>query len=241
MNHSTIDTMSDELHPTLVGPRLTIRPGNGADAHSLHDILLEPSVRRWWREPAPPDEIEGQLRGSAEEILLVIEVAGEVAGGIQYYEEPEPDYRHAAIDIFLGTRWQGRGLELRRSGCWLGISSANANIIASPSTPPSTMSGPLRRMPGSASNPSASCVNTSSSPMVAGMMGFSWISCARSYLRHSSTRTPEMAGRRVWRQMFLIERQTCGPPWYAGATWSLDLRVQFLHRMHFVRQHHHAV
>jgi aminoglycoside 6'-N-acetyltransferase len=40
----------------------------------------------------------------------VIDVEGEVAGGIQYYEELEPDYRHATIDIFLGTQWQGRGL-----------------------------------------------------------------------------------------------------------------------------------
>lgn len=33
-----------------------------------------------------------------------------MAGGIQYQEELSPKYRHAGIDIYLGERWQGRGL-----------------------------------------------------------------------------------------------------------------------------------
>jgi aminoglycoside 6'-N-acetyltransferase len=43
-------------------------------------------------------------------VLLVIEVDGEVAGGIQYSEENDPDYRHAGIDLYLGERFQDRGL-----------------------------------------------------------------------------------------------------------------------------------
>ena len=35
---------------------------------------------------------------------------GEVAGGIQYAEEEEPDYRHAGIDIYLGSSFQNQGL-----------------------------------------------------------------------------------------------------------------------------------
>jgi aminoglycoside 6'-N-acetyltransferase len=98
------------VHPTLDGPRVTLRPGDKSEALILHAILLEPSVRRWWREPDPLDEIEAQLEGSTGEMLLIVEVAGQVAGGIQYYEELEPDYRHASIDIFVGSQWQGRGL-----------------------------------------------------------------------------------------------------------------------------------
>lgn len=41
---------------------------------------------------------------------LTIEVNGEVAGSIQYNQELEPDYRHASIDVFIGPRWQGRGV-----------------------------------------------------------------------------------------------------------------------------------
>ena len=32
------------------------------------------------------------------------------AGFIQFAEENEPDYRHAGIDLFVGTAWQGRGI-----------------------------------------------------------------------------------------------------------------------------------
>ena len=35
---------------------------------------------------------------------------GEVAGLIQYYEEDDPDYRHAGMDIALHPDWHGRGL-----------------------------------------------------------------------------------------------------------------------------------
>ncbi len=35
---------------------------------------------------------------------------GEVAGLIQYYEEDEPDYRHAGMDIALRSDHHGRGL-----------------------------------------------------------------------------------------------------------------------------------
>lgn len=40
----------------------------------------------------------------------MIESGPQVIGAIEYYEENEPDYRHAAIDIFLDAAHQGRGL-----------------------------------------------------------------------------------------------------------------------------------
>jgi aminoglycoside 6'-N-acetyltransferase len=39
-----------------------------------------------------------------------VEVDGAVAGGIQYHEELDPDYRHAGIDVYLGGAFQDRGL-----------------------------------------------------------------------------------------------------------------------------------
>src|SRR5437588_4523736 len=102
--------MTEEPRPTLAGPRVTVRPGDTEDVRALQIILAEPSVVRWWREPEPADEIEGKLLGSSYAMLLVIEVAGEVAGGIEYHEELDPEYHHAGIDIFLGARWQGRSL-----------------------------------------------------------------------------------------------------------------------------------
>lgn len=102
--------MMDERRPTLVGERVTLRPGSVEDVEALCALRTEPSVARWWGVPDPREEVAADLRGASETVLLVIEVAAEVAGGIQYAEELNPMYHHAGIDIYLGTRWQGRGL-----------------------------------------------------------------------------------------------------------------------------------
>ena len=41
---------------------------------------------------------------------LTIEVDGRVAGLIKFYEEPEPRYRHASIDVFLDPAFHNRGI-----------------------------------------------------------------------------------------------------------------------------------
>ncbi len=95
--------------PVLEGRRVTVRPGHPGDAPRLHAILAEPSVSRWWGEPDPVPVIEDGLRGDGSSVLLVVEIDGQVAGGIGYHEENDPMYRHAGIDIYLGARFQGRG------------------------------------------------------------------------------------------------------------------------------------
>jgi aminoglycoside 6'-N-acetyltransferase len=94
--------------PTLAGPRVTLRPGGPGDAAALHAILAEPSVAHWWGDPDSIDAIAGELAGGDASLLLVIEIGGEVAGGIQYHEEDDPMYRHAGIDLYLSTRFQGQ-------------------------------------------------------------------------------------------------------------------------------------
>lgn len=101
--------MTERVRPSLVGSGLNIRPGRPDDVEALRAILSEPSVARWWGEPATKEELEGDLMGDSDDVLLIIDIDGDVAGGIQYAEELAPSYRHASIDIFLGTRWQGRG------------------------------------------------------------------------------------------------------------------------------------
>jgi aminoglycoside 6'-N-acetyltransferase len=102
--------MSDEGGPMLVGERVVVRPGQPEDVDALLAIRAEPSVCRWWADPDAREEIEAKLHGTGDAVLLVIEVAGAVAGGIQYHEAPDPMYRHAGIDLFLGAEWQSRGL-----------------------------------------------------------------------------------------------------------------------------------
>lgn len=67
-------------------------------------------MREWWGEPNPRSEVEADLLGDEETVLLVLDVGGTVAGGIQYHEETHPMYRHAGIDVFVATRLQGRGI-----------------------------------------------------------------------------------------------------------------------------------
>jgi aminoglycoside 6'-N-acetyltransferase len=95
--------------PLLVGRRVTLRPGTPADVPPLLQIRREPSVHRWWRDASESD-VADSLRGQTDDFLLVIDVERAVVGGIQYSEEPEPDYRHAGIDIFLSAGTQGQGI-----------------------------------------------------------------------------------------------------------------------------------
>ncbi|WP_018501406.1 GNAT family N-acetyltransferase [Parafrankia discariae] len=105
-----------ELRPLLVDRDLVIRPGRPVDVAPLRAILAEPSVARWWGEPASMAEVTTDLLGEGDTILLVLEVSGEVAGGIQYAEEGDPRYRHSSIDVYLSGRFQGRGLGTRAVG-----------------------------------------------------------------------------------------------------------------------------
>lgn len=102
--------VSEPAAEPLRGPRVLLRPGAPGDAARLHAIRSEPGVVRWWRDPGTVEEIEAELSGDGDETVLVIEVAGEVVGAIQYFEETEPDYRHASVDIYLADSRQGQGL-----------------------------------------------------------------------------------------------------------------------------------
>ena len=87
------------------GDRVLLRPLAPADHEALRAIVATPEVAAWWGpqdEEFPEDEPESTR--------FTIAVDGEVAGLIQYGEEPEPDFRHAWIDIFLDPAYHGRGL-----------------------------------------------------------------------------------------------------------------------------------
>ncbi|MDQ6649343.1 MAG: GNAT family N-acetyltransferase [Actinomycetota bacterium] len=101
--------MSDAV-PTLQGARLVLRPGAAADVAALGLIREEASVTQWWGRPEPAEQLAAALRGDDDEVVLVIEIDGRAAGLIQFLEENEPDYRHASIDIYLGSRYQDAGL-----------------------------------------------------------------------------------------------------------------------------------
>jgi aminoglycoside 6'-N-acetyltransferase len=76
----------------------------------LVELGSDPEVARWW-PGLTPEHVATKARGEDEGVTaLAIVAAGEVAGMIQHYEETDEDYRHAGMDIFLGTSYQGRGI-----------------------------------------------------------------------------------------------------------------------------------
>jgi aminoglycoside 6'-N-acetyltransferase len=97
--------------PALTGRRVRLHPARAADADRLEAILHEPDVVAWWGGHEPDvKRIVREIFTDPDVVALSIHVEGEVVGLIQYEEENTPDYRHAAIDVFLATKWQGRGL-----------------------------------------------------------------------------------------------------------------------------------
>jgi len=85
---------------------MILRPMIDSDVAELRRIHSAPEVVRWWGGPE-----EGfPWSDEPESTRLTIEVDGKVAGMIQFYEESEPSYRHASIDLFLDPALHGRGL-----------------------------------------------------------------------------------------------------------------------------------
>jgi aminoglycoside 6'-N-acetyltransferase len=93
---------SNESEPS---GRLALRPLLPDDADELRRIHRTPEVQRWWDEPE--EDFPGEDPGSTR---LTILVDGAVAGMIQYWEETEPKYRHAGVDLFLDPVHHGHGL-----------------------------------------------------------------------------------------------------------------------------------
>jgi aminoglycoside 6'-N-acetyltransferase len=89
--------------------RLVLREPEEADLSGLVAILGEPEVARWW---PGFDQTEARLAflGRDDISVLTIEYEGRPIGAIQFYEQADPSYRHAGVDLFVGTAWQGKGL-----------------------------------------------------------------------------------------------------------------------------------
>jgi aminoglycoside 6'-N-acetyltransferase len=84
---------------------VTLRGLAKGDEGELLRIHTTPEVMRWWDAPAagfPWDEPESTR--------FAIELDGVLAGMIQYWEELEPKYRHAGIDLFVDPALHGCGV-----------------------------------------------------------------------------------------------------------------------------------
>jgi aminoglycoside 6'-N-acetyltransferase len=89
-----------------LSPRVLLRPLAADDVEELLRIHRTPEVARWWGAPDP----EFPWDEDPDTVVLTIVVDGAVAGLVQFWEETEPRYRHAGIDMFLDPALHGQGL-----------------------------------------------------------------------------------------------------------------------------------
>ena len=92
----------------LAGDGLTLRRYDRADLPALLRLVNDPAVAEWWGtydEAALHDELTDERL-----TVWTIVVEGSPAGVVEVTEEPDPDYRHVSLDIFLSAELHGRGL-----------------------------------------------------------------------------------------------------------------------------------
>jgi aminoglycoside 6'-N-acetyltransferase len=99
--------MSSERHD-LVGTRSVLTPLRPEHAPEVRRILATPEVARHWgseeaRRPGWPFDDP-----QAHRFAVVVE--GRVSGLAQYYEEDDPRYRYASIDLFLDPAIHNQGV-----------------------------------------------------------------------------------------------------------------------------------
>jgi aminoglycoside 6'-N-acetyltransferase len=89
----------------LKGPRVELVPLAPEHHERLMELRRDPGVLRWWQEPkldflADEDDV----------FKYAVVLDGETIGFVQWYEETDPMYRHAGVDLFIGDAFAGRGL-----------------------------------------------------------------------------------------------------------------------------------
>ena len=93
-------------HPAISGPIVTLRDPRESDVQVLVAILEQPDVAVWW---VGYDETRVRQeflvdRGTSR----VIEVEGEVAGGLFVLRNEDAEYPTTVMHIFIGTEFRGR-------------------------------------------------------------------------------------------------------------------------------------
>ncbi len=95
------------IEEVIAGTHVTLRPVRADDEAKLREIFSDPEVARWWGDPTK--SVRETVEIPEGESHFLIELDGETIGYIQCYEEADPMYRYAAIDISIRSRWQGKG------------------------------------------------------------------------------------------------------------------------------------
>jgi len=93
----------------LRGEHVVLRPLGVEDAPRLAELAADPEVARWWPDLREPELVK-KAKGTRDARAFAVLLDDEPIGLVQYHEERDSEYRHAGIDLFLGTPYLGRGL-----------------------------------------------------------------------------------------------------------------------------------
>ena len=96
----------------ITGSRVRLRPVAAADAARFEEILSHPDVARWWADAEEPvaAQVSYLLDPDEATTTYAVEFEGDTIGVVLSFEETDPQYRHAGIDIAIHPDWQGKGL-----------------------------------------------------------------------------------------------------------------------------------
>jgi aminoglycoside 6'-N-acetyltransferase len=93
----------------LRGERVLLRPLRVEDAERIAELAADPAVSRWWPNLTEAEVVK-KAEGRGGSTGFAVLHKDELIGLVQYYEELDPEYRHAGIDLFLAAPHQDRGL-----------------------------------------------------------------------------------------------------------------------------------
>ena len=103
------DTSEGPRVTTLAGERVALRELTSADAGWVSAMLAEPEIATWWGS-WDEQRVRAELIADEEQQWLAVEHAGEPVGIVGWWQEADPQYHFAGIDISLRTDAIGRGL-----------------------------------------------------------------------------------------------------------------------------------
>ena len=89
-----------------------LRSAEAGDAERFGEIIGHPDVARWWADVdwTPDDSVQELLNPVDGTETFAIVVDDEVVGVIQSYDEAEPQYHHAGMDIAIHPDRHGQGI-----------------------------------------------------------------------------------------------------------------------------------
>lgn len=118
---------------SLQGKKINLQPMEESDVEVLWNMINEPEVRPWWGNETRED-IE-ELLTDKDVFVWAIKEGEWTVGMIQCYEELEPDYKHAGMDISLISEVHGKhyGREaLRLVAKWLFDERGHHRLVIDP-------------------------------------------------------------------------------------------------------------